>query len=83
MAEWASAASDVVATHIRAHKRSGDTEGQQFWQRVSAEIEQLDSENAATLGAPDSEKPKPRGWSLWPRLRTALRRIIFSPLRSE
>lgn len=44
IAEWGSAAGEMVSERIAAHKRSGDSEGREFWQRVKLTVEELQRE---------------------------------------
>jgi len=48
IAEWGWAATEMVSERIAAHRRSGDSDGREFWQRVKLTIEELQREADAT-----------------------------------
>ena len=83
IAEWASAAGEMVCQRIDAHKRSGDVEGCEFWSRVRLEIDELDCERSR-LSLPGSSTRTDRGNRplFWKRMKAAIKGFLLRKLQN-
>src|SRR6266566_2558599 len=74
IAEWASAAGEVVSQRVDAHKNSGDAEGCEFWSRVRLAIEELDCERSRlSLPEPSIRTDGGNKPLFWQRMKAAIR----------